>query len=299
MTVSYVWSQALYTCSANSSCGCSTNSAILARIVGGESATDQTWGWMTSLRYSSTNSHFCGGSIISKDHILTAAHCVVSLSSPSSIRAYVGSVNLYSGGQTCSISNIFIHPNYSTSTFVNDIAILKLSSSLDLTQNALDKICLPNVSVAILTSQEYPVPNTSLVAIGWGYLSEGSGSVSPTLQQVTIQAVADNSTYCKRLSITDAYTQFCAGVMPLGGKDTCQGDSGGPLMMFTTANVWQIVGITSNGIGCAEKNLPGVYTRVAAFQTWINDTMNNTNRIYSFSNTIFTLALAFFLLLTF
>ena len=81
--------------------------------------------------------------------------------------------------------------------------------------------------------------------------------------------------------------------------DTCQGDSGGPLMMFTSANVWQIVGITSNGIGCAEKNLPGVYTRVAAFQTWINDTMNNINSIYSFSNTIFTLVPAFFLLLTF
>lgn len=160
--VSCVWSQAVYTCSANASCGCSTHSAILTRIVGGESAADQTWGWMASLRYSSTNSHFCGGSIISKNHILTAAHCVVSLSSSSSIRAYVGSVNLYSVGKICDISNIFIHPNYSTSTYVNDIAILKLSSSLDLTQAGLDTICLPNVSAAILASQEYPAPKTNV-----------------------------------------------------------------------------------------------------------------------------------------
>ncbi len=59
--------------------------------------------------------------------------------------------------------------------------------------------------------------------------------------------------------------------------DTCQGDSGGPLLMFNSNNVWEEVGITSNGIGCAEPDLPGVYTRVAAYQSWINETMNNAN----------------------
>lgn len=59
--------------------------------------------------------------------------------------------------------------------------------------------------------------------------------------------------------------------------DTCQGDSGGPLLMFTSTNVWQQVGITSNGDGCAQPEKPGVYTRVAAYQTWINETMNEAN----------------------
>ena len=60
--------------------------------------------------------------------------------------------------------------------------------------------------------------------------------------------------------------------------DTCQGDSGGPLMMFSSSHQWVLVGLTSNGIGCAEANYSGVYTRVAAFQDWIATTMSGTYR---------------------
>jgi len=54
--------------------------------------------------------------------------------------------------------------------------------------------------------------------------------------------------------------------------DTCQGDSGGPLMMFTASGQWELVGVTSYGIGCAEASYSGVYTRVAAYQNWIATT---------------------------
>jgi secreted trypsin-like serine protease len=56
--------------------------------------------------------------------------------------------------------------------------------------------------------------------------------------------------------------------------DTCQGDSGGPLMMFTTSQQWVLVGLTSSGIGCAEASYSGMYTRVAAFQSWISANTN-------------------------
>ncbi|CAF2128623.1 unnamed protein product, partial [Rotaria magnacalcarata] len=69
--------------------------------------------------------------------------------------------------------------------------------------------------------------------------------------------------------------QLCAGVSG-GGKDTCQGDSGGPLMMFSSSNQWVLIGVTSSGIGCARAGYSGMYTRVAAFQGWINSTMNGT-----------------------
>ena len=88
--------------------------------------------------------------------------------------------------------------------------------------------------------------------------------------------------------------QFCSGVSG-GGKgdfclfflsllitkstlfiDTCQGDSGGPLMMFTTSNQWVMVGLTSFGVGCARPAYAGVYTRVAAYQTWITSITNGS-----------------------
>jgi secreted trypsin-like serine protease len=65
--------------------------------------------------------------------------------------------------------------------------------------------------------------------------------------------------------------------------DTCQGDSGGPLMMFTSNNQWVLVGLTSNGIGCAEAEYSGVYTRVAEYQSWIN---TNTNGAVSIVTTL-------------
>jgi secreted trypsin-like serine protease len=74
--------------------------------------------------------------------------------------------------------------------------------------------------------------------------------------------------------------------------DTCQGDSGGPLMMFNSDNFWEVVGITSYGHGCAEPDYPGVYTRVAAYEMWINITMNNGNHLYF---TIYTILISLIL----
>lgn len=57
-------------------------------------------------------------------------------------------------------------------------------------------------------------------------------------------------------------------------------------MMFNSNSVWEEVGITSSGIGCAEPNYPGIYTRVAAFQSWINETMNSANNVHVVLHTI-------------
>jgi len=154
-----------YTCSLSAPCGCSANAAVLTKIVGGEPASSQTWGWAASLRYSSTGFHFCGGSIISASHILTAAHCTVELSSPSSVRVYVGSIYLNIVGQVRDVSKIYTYPYYSSSNYVNDIAILKLSSPLDLTQAGVNVVCLPNVSASVLASGEYPPIGVNVMLI--------------------------------------------------------------------------------------------------------------------------------------
>jgi secreted trypsin-like serine protease len=161
--VIHVSSQTTYTCSPSASGGCSAQSGISIKIVGGEAAASQTWGWAASLRYRSTGSHFCGGSIISPSHILTAAHCASALSSASAVLVYVGSIYLSSMTQSRGVSNIHIHPSYSSSTYVNDISILKLSSPLDIDQSNVDIVCLPNVSSIVLASEEYPAANISVM----------------------------------------------------------------------------------------------------------------------------------------
>ncbi|CAF2419852.1 unnamed protein product [Rotaria sp. Silwood2] len=278
-------SSTTYTCSSSTSCGCSVNSAILTKIVGGETASSQTWGWAASLRYTSSGSHFCGGSIISDSHILTAAHCTEKLNSPSSVRVYVGSIYLSSAGQVRDVSKIYNHPNYSPLNYRNDIAILTLSSPLNLDQAGVDLVCLPNVSTTVLANEEYPPADLNLVAIGWGVQTEGSQTVSSTLRQVTIQSIAATNSYCQNAKVADPSTRFCAGVMPSG--DTCQGDSGGPLLMFTSSKIWEQVGITSVGYGCARASYPGIYTRVAAYQSWINAIVNHANRVFLISYAIF------------
>lgn len=157
--------ETIYQCSPTAPCGCSPNSAILSRIVGGEAASSQTWGWAVSVRYSSSNSHFCGGSVISQSHILTAAHCVEKVSSVSAANIFVGSIALSQMNYQRSISRITMHPNYSSTTFLNDIAIIKLSSPLNLNATDIDRVCLPNVSSTFLASKEYPPVNSTVSSL--------------------------------------------------------------------------------------------------------------------------------------
>ncbi|CAF1570029.1 unnamed protein product, partial [Adineta steineri] len=126
----------------------------------------------------------------------------------------------------------------------------------------LAKICLPPN-----TTQIYPPINSTLVAIGWGSLAQG-GSLSLTLQQVTLQAVSYSSIGCQPL-VYDTTKQFCATVND-SSKDTCQGDSGGPIMMFTSTQQWIVVGITSYGHGCAVAPYASVYTRLTSYSDWMN-----------------------------
>jgi secreted trypsin-like serine protease len=278
-----------YTCDPSVSCGCSEVSTVVtARIVGGEAAANNTWGWMLSLRKS--GSHICGASLLTSEYAVTAAHCVEDgMNNPSilSILAGTNYLNDLSGAtvQRRTITKIIPHPNYVPVLYINDIAILRFSPLTISSSSNLAFICLP------YANQDPFQTNNNLVAIGWGYTYENSLLVSNYLQQVTVQVFAPTSSACKQSGLTNSNIQFCAGVNG-GGKgkslcifnflrifisftiDTCQGDSGGPLMAFVDDR-WVLAGITSSGYGCAQPGYPGIYTRVSAFISFIDSKINS------------------------
>jgi secreted trypsin-like serine protease len=199
----------IYSCLSNETCGCSLNSAVVSKIVGGEQAQTDSWGWAASIRVG--NNHICGGSLISSTLILTAAHCLMSIQSKSSLRINLGSKKLSLLRQQRSVSNMYIHQEYDENTFVNDIAMIRLSSSVDMTDRSIALICLPSV-----LDTNYPPTNTSVVAIGWGVLASGDNMPSDTLQQVTLKTISYTAINC-RTTVNNDTVQFCAGVQG-GGK---------------------------------------------------------------------------------
>lgn len=152
--------QTKYLCDPNSQCGCSTKPASIARIVNGENAVVGSWGWMVSLNIDD-GSNLCGGSILSSSWIITAAHCVDFISA-SSLIIYAGSNNMWSGTQNRTVTRFIKHPNYQRGRWNNDLALLELSSPLDLDDPALATICIPSISSEILKNSEWPEVNTNV-----------------------------------------------------------------------------------------------------------------------------------------
>jgi secreted trypsin-like serine protease len=202
-----------YECNTASACGCSASSTVLSRIVGGEPATHESWSWAVSLRVS--GGHICGGSIISPLLIATAAHCIEDITTLTTLTILAGSTNVVPSSsnkvyQIRSIAQIYKHANYDSDKNINDIALLRLSSPLNMTMGNLKPICLPTGTTA------QPPDNINMVAVGWGVTSMSSDTVSPILRQVTVQSIGSTVSSCKSTIYNSQY-QFCAGLTS-GGK---------------------------------------------------------------------------------
>ncbi|XP_060749067.1 transmembrane protease serine 9-like [Tachysurus vachellii] len=243
------------------------------KIVGGADASPGSWPWQVSFQ--SDGSHFCGGSLISADWVLSAAHCFPS-SSTSGITINLGMESLdltNSNQQQRSASIIIINQNYDDNTKDNDIALVQLSSSVTF-NNYIQPVCLA------ASKSSFP-DGTEVWVTGWGTIASGVSLPSPqTLQEVQMPIVSNSDCATAYSPITD--NMLCAGLAQ-GGKDSCQGDSGGPLVVQENG-VWVQAGIVSFGYGCALPNFPGVYTRVSQYQDWINSWIGSNNIGFVTSN---------------
>lgn len=224
-----------------------------ATIVGGKEAVPYSYPFMVSIQYKSSSWHFCGGSLISPNTVITAAHCTKGKSA-ANLQVVIGEHNLAIDEgveQVIDVSEIVIHDNFNFSTLKDDISLLHLSTPAVLGDSA-QIIPLPNAG------EEFSGTTTT---IGWGRLSSG-GKTPDALNEVDIDLVEFddcNASYDNKI----LPGMICAS---LPGKDSCQGDSGGPLFQNG-----KLVGLTSWGYGCASPDYPGVYTQVSNYIDFINE----------------------------
>ncbi|XP_073505014.1 serine protease 27-like [Phyllobates terribilis] len=254
------------TSTSQSVCG---SPAFSSRIVGGTDAADGQWPWQASIQ--DQNGHFCGGSLISDQWLLTAAHCFDSLEILSNYDVLLGAYNLSLDNPHSvwkKIDSIYKPLAYTSAAHTWDIALLKLDSPVTYTSYIMP-ICLPSASVTFPCGMDCWVT-------GWGDIGNDVSLPSPkTLQNVKVPLI-DHET-CDGMYHIDSDintsstivddTMICAGYTA-GGKDSCQGDSGGPLVCQVNS-AWYQPGVVSWGYGCALPNRPGVYTLVTAYQSWI------------------------------
>uniref|UniRef100_A0AAQ6IV37 Peptidase S1 domain-containing protein n=1 Tax=Anabas testudineus TaxID=64144 RepID=A0AAQ6IV37_ANATE len=227
------------------------------KIVGGQVASPGSWPWQVSLQIS--GSHFCGGSLINNQWVMTAAHCF-----GSSVTVVLG-LQTQSGSnpnsQSRKIAKGIMHPSYNSQTNDNDIYLLQLASPVTFT-NYILPICL-----AASGSTFYNGTNSWVT--GWGTTSKSSNR----FVEVEVPIVGNRQCNCDYGVGSITNNMMCAG-LSAGGKDSCQGDSGGP-MVSKQGSYWIQSGIVSFGDGCALPNFPGIYTRVSQYQSWINSMISS------------------------
>jgi Trypsin len=270
------------------------------RVVGGHTATIEQYPWQAAVVGSpddfpsTSDAHdrqFCGGSLITRSIVLTAAHCVYDTDfdcdpdiggidvcvpgdpggdgtkrpEPDDINVVLGRTTLSNEGAGVEFelranpASISHDPGFDPDAtgFASDVGYLVLETPATLGASIAPIDIAGNDETALWA------PGMAQDVSGWGSTSEGGGTVE-TLRAASVPIVAD--TTCDNPGVYgtdfDPLTMICAGFLG-GGVDTCAGDSGGPLQAPLEGGGYRLVGITSWGIGCARPNKPGVYTRIA------------------------------------
>lgn len=206
------------------------------------------------------NMVFCGATIISTRHLLTAAHCFAG-QKLRNLLVLVGDDNTTSAVDTpytatYRIAQVTLHPEFVFNEAEHDIAIVKTFDTIEFNEG-VNVVCLP---FKFATND---FANEIVEVLGWGTM-EFSGPKAEKLMKVKLSVITNEKCLERGMNVND--TNLCTYSV---GKDSCQYDSGGPLLFENSSNDrMYLVGIVSRGKSCASK-YPSVNVRVTKYLNWI------------------------------
>lgn len=279
---------------------------LVKRIVGGENAIAHSWPFLVSVRVKTNKSeHHCGGTLISDQHVLTAAHCVIAYIKllkllslnitqiNSLIEVHVGinqhesNANYLTDQHIYGVEYFIFHEkfDFKPSVLYNDIALIHLNRKVNLNRPEVNVICLPSSENA----DDQVKIGENVVAIGWGTYAEEfnyTDFVREDVQQAVFTVKDQNEPICNSGDIGSNWDKnhtVCAHGHDRV-KSTCYGDSGGPVLAYR-GNRWMLFGIISFGHEIRDSvlnkkkcnaSMPFYFAKVSSFREWILNKTNHT-----------------------
>ncbi|MEU5956378.1 serine protease [Streptomyces sp. NPDC047525] len=239
-----------------------TPAAADSVVIGGSPVRVADSPWAVALssrdRFGGTRSgQFCGGVVVGRSTVLTAAHCLgeevlgVPLREMRDLKVIAGREDLgTSKGREIPVRKASVNPEYDSFSNSGDVAVLSLASPLP------KGYAIPMAGEG---DQAYE-PGTRAAVYGWGDTT-GAGDYARSLRSAQVRVLPDATCGEAYPGNSDgtyaAASMLCAGELE-GGRDACQGDSGGPLVARG-----RLIGLVSWGSGCGRAGSPGVYTRIS------------------------------------